>query len=613
MFNDFGRDRQYIDVADYVILACYFTLAAILRNEMYEYKIERLRFNDGTEIVPGHLTVVVGPNNCGKSRILKDIKSLTSDQTSKSVVVTELDFNLPSSVTELVDSCEITTFTDENNNVFLRTLSSNLVSQHNVPVGLGWETSFQNLLNQNNSNTKRLFSHWFGSFFVSFFETEERLKLAKESESSEKGIMTNLLQAFYQEGAEVERKLRNIVKEAFSIDIKLDYSSLRKILFRIGENFDDCPEDPRKALSYFDDFERLDTQGDGLRSFVATLLAVLVGKRPVLLLDEPESFLHPPQAFRLGEVIADQAVGERQVVVSTHSSEFLRGILSKRQDITIIRVDRAENTNRIRSLDSAQVARIANDPLLSSTRIMEGLFYKGAIIVEADADAVFYQRIARQLERADSFHIAHAHNKQTVAKVLHPYRTLSIPFSAIVDFDVIRVRNEFKSLLEELDFPGESIGKALELQATIVGYIENVDQGQMLSAQLVELESEISRIRTNEHEVGAGTLLSELAGNLKRVRESGSPWKEYKKSGAAALNEETRPLFHRLSEICEENGLFIVPVGELEGWLVEHGLPHSSNKSKWIVRALETVPSLDPDKEKKPWLFMENVFAYLSS
>jgi len=425
--------------------------------------------------------------------------------------------------------------------------------------------------------------------------------------------MTNLLQAFYQEGTDVERNLREIVKEAFSIDIKLDYSSLRKILFRIGESFDDCPEDPRKALSYFDGFERLDTQGDGLRSFVATLLAILVGKRPVLLLDEPESFLHPPQAFRLGEVIADQAIGERQVVISTHSSEFLRGILSKRQDITIIRVDRVENTNRIRSLDSAQVARIANDPLLSSTRIIEGLFYKGAIIVEADADAVFYQRIARQLERADSFHIAHAHNKQTVAKVLHPYRTLNIPFSAIVDFDVIRVRNEFKSLLKELDFPDESIEKALELQTAIVGHIENVNQDEILSAQLAALESEISRIRTNKHAADTGTLLIELAGNLKRIRESGNPWKNYKKIGAAALNEGTRQLFHELSAICEEHGLFIVPVGELEGWLVEYGLPHSSNKSKWIVTALETVPSLALETGKQPWSFVEKVFAYLSN
>lgn len=477
---------------------------------------------------------------------------------------------------------------------------------------MDWEANFQNLLDQNSDHTKKQFSHWFGSFFVSLFETEERLKLAKESESSESGQAVNLLQAFYQEGSGLERKLSAIVKEAFSKDIKLDYSSLRKILFRIGDDFSDCPEDPRDAIEYFDKYEKLDVQGDGLRSFVATLLAILVGKRPVLLLDEPESFLHPPQAFRLGEVIAEQAIGERQVFVSTHSSDFLRGVLSKRQDITIIRVDRSGATNKISCLESSQVAKIASDPLLSSTRIMEGLFYKGAIIVEADADAVFYQRIARQLQKADSFHIAHAHNKQTVAKVLHPYRALGIPYSTIVDFDVIRVRNEFKALLKELVLPEEKIEQAINLQAEIVEYIENVDQKALLSGQIEELECEVARIQKNEKGSDTETLLSELAGNLKRIRESGSSWKKYKKIGVAALDDQTSKKFHELSDLCSEFGLFIVPVGELEGWLVGHGLAHSSKKSKWIVKALELIPELNQDVNEEPWSFVENVFTYLS-
>ncbi|WP_339868692.1 ATP-binding protein [Pseudohongiella nitratireducens] len=579
---------------------------------MYQYQIDKLSFNDGSEITPGNLTVIVGPNNCGKSRILKDIKSLTSDQNGKSVVVERVDYSLPSDTDELVDSYEIKTFSDINNQVYLRTLSSNLVSQHNVPVGVDWKQSLQRILDQKNDQSKQVFSHWFGSFFVSLFETEERLKLAKETESSERGQMKNLLQAFYQEGTTLEEELRKVVKEAFNIDIKLDYSSLRKILFRIGHDFNDSPADPRDALSYYAEHDKLDEQGDGLRSFVATLLAVLVGKRPVLLLDEPESFLHPPQAYRLGEVIAEHAVDERQVVISTHSSEFLRGILSKRQDITLIRVDRTGDINKLNCLDSSQVAAISSDPLLSSTRIMEGLFYKGAIIVEADADAIFYQRIARQLKDADNFHIAHAHNKQTVAKVLPPYRDLGIPFSAIVDFDVIRVRNEFRNLLTQIQMPSTDIDRALALQSTIVESIEDIDQHDLLRGQLSELEAELNRVRVNGNNSDAGTLLTELSANLKRIRESGSAWKAYKKEGVAALDESVSTTFNELSELCCEYGLFIVPVGELEGWLVEHGLSHSSNKSKWIVKALEMIPNLEPKNEDQPWQFLQKVFSFLA-
>lgn len=580
---------------------------------MYQYRIEKLSFNDGTNITPGNLTIIVGPNNCGKSRVLKDIKSLTSDQTGASIVVTDVDYSIPKKVSDLVDSYKIKTFSDNKNNVYLRTLSSDLVSQHNVHIGIDWEINLQNILNENNSNTKKTFRHWFGSFFVSLFETEERLKLAKETQSAETGQMANLLQAFYQEGTELETKLRGIVKEAFGTDIKLDYSSLRKILFRIGEDFNDSPKDPRDAITYFENYEKLDDQGDGIRSFVATLLAVLVGKKPVLLLDEPESFLHPPQAFRLGEVIAEQAINERQVIISTHSSEFLRGILSKRQDITLIRIDRQGDINKLSCLDSNQVASISRDPLLSSTRIIEGLFYKGAIIVEADADAVFYQRIARQLKNADNFHIAHAHNKQTVAKVLHPYKSLGIPFSSIVDFDVIRIQNEFKNLLIQLGMPDDKVDQTIELQAKIVEYIENVDQDELLSNQLGQLEKELVRIKNNEDKKDTAILLTELAGNLKRIRESGSPWKDYKKSGVAVLDERTSEIFYCLSDLCNEYGLFIVPVGELEGWLVKHGLPHSSKKSKWIVNALETIPKLSTNIEVEPWSFINKVFDYLTS
>lgn len=580
---------------------------------MYQYKIEKIHFNDGSSICPGALTIIVGPNNCGKSRILKDIKSITTDMNQHSVVVTEVEYTIPDTVKDLIAAYNIRAYSDINKNVSIRTLSSNLMSQHNIGVGADWEQNCQDWLAQKNENTKNNFRQWFGSFFVSLLETEDRLKLIKETESSEKGETNNLLQAFYYEGSKVENKLREVVKEAFTKDIRLDFSTLRRILFRIGDNLEPVPTDLRDAIPFFEKFEKLDEQGDGLRSFVANLVVILVGKRPVLLIDEPESFLHPPQAFRLGEVIAEYSTDNRQIIVATHSSDFLKGVLSKRQDLTIMRVDRHDRVNRINILKNSEVAAISRDPLLSSTRIMDGLFYKGAIIVEADADAIFYQRISRQLSNADNFHIAHAHNKQTVAKVLPPYKLLGIPFSAIVDFDVIRVRNEFRVLIEQIGMPKEKIDQALELQALLIEYIESVDPKEILSNLLSDLESEINRVKTNEKNLDEQTLTVEIVGNLKRIRESGSAWKKYKEEGIVALNEEAQINFHKLDLICSEYGLFILPVGELESMLVDLGLPFTSKKSKWIVRALEKIPTLQPDTERLPWCFVQRVFQYLNT
>lgn len=41
---------------------------------MYNFKIKEIITNDGSKIIPKKINVIIGPNNCGKSRFLKDIK-----------------------------------------------------------------------------------------------------------------------------------------------------------------------------------------------------------------------------------------------------------------------------------------------------------------------------------------------------------------------------------------------------------------------------------------------------------------------------------------------------------------------------------------------------------
>lgn len=576
---------------------------------MYKYKINDIKFQDGTIIHPGPLTIIVGPNNSGKSRALRDIQTLITRENRPSVVIENLSYSIPNNVEEFIATYEVQLHT-ENNNVFLRSLSSDLTTLHNIHVGLNWKDDLKLILSSESEDVKSQFAHWFGNTFVSMFSTEERLKLIKESESAERGVTQNLLQAFYKEGPEIEKRVRVIVKEAFQKDISLDYSSLRKILFRIGDDLSSVPPDPRDALKYYENIERLDDQGDGIRSFVATVLTILVGNRPVLLLDEPEAFLHPPQAFRLGEVIAQHSHTDRQIFVATHSSEFLRGVLSNHQDATILRIDRSNTSSSIKVIESDAVTKFSTDPLLSSTRILDGMFYKGAIIVEADADSVFYQRISRQLTDADSYHIAHAHNKQTVAKVLQPYQSLGIRYAAIVDFDVIRVQTEFKTLIDVFQFSAPQKEKLMQLRSQIVSYIENVPAGELLTCVIHELEAELESL--NADTTTPDLKLSHLLGNLKRIRESGSNWKKFKKNGRSALNEASKGVFDELYALCAERGLFIVPVGELEGWMTDYGIEHTSNKSKWIVTALEKMPQLITDANNPPCRFLQSVFDYLN-
>lgn len=579
---------------------------------LYNYKLNNIYFNNGSSIVPESLTVIVGPNNCGKSRILKDILNLTTKERPETVILKDVDFSMPDSLEELKESYKISTFKDEYGNVAIRTLSSLMLGSYDLHVGADWESNCSNWLSSKSPYAIRTFCNWFGNFFVTLLSTEDRLKLIKESQSGDVNKeISNLLQAFYKEGKAAENKLREIVKDAFNIDIKLDYTSLIKLVFRIGSDMDKLPSDPRDARPIFEQMKTLDEQGDGMKSFIATILSILVGNRPVLLLDEPEAFLHPPQAYKLGELIAHISSRDQQVIIATHSSDLLRGILNVRQDIKLLRIERQGNHNTVFPLSPIDVAYIANDPLLSSARILEGLFYKGTVVVEADSDSIFYQRISRQIRNSDDVHYTNAHNKQTVAKVITPYKTLGIKFAVIIDFDILRVIDEFKPLLEKAGLSEGDIIKIGDLQRDIVKEVESIDPNEQLEGISNDIRSLLEDIETQKISNQPETIILNIRRKLKKIREDNSPWRDCKDKGYIALSPDGQQRFLEIYRLCSDKGIFIVPFGELESWLVEHGVPKVSNKSKWITTALEIIPSLLADKDKFPWKFIEEVHNYL--
>jgi hypothetical protein len=98
--------------------------------------------------------------------------------------------------------------------------------------------------------------------------------------------------------------------------------------------------------------------------------------------------------FRIGRVLGEHASKARQMIVATHSADVLRGVLNSGAKCKILRIDRIGNRNTFRALDTEQIKTLVTDPLLSSARVLDGLFYSGAVVVEADADARFYHTVS---------------------------------------------------------------------------------------------------------------------------------------------------------------------------------------------------------------------------
>src|SRR5436190_22974737 len=86
----------------------------------------------------------------------------------------------------------------------------------------------------------------------------------------------------------------------------------------------------------------IEDEGDGFRSYRGTCFTLLLGQRPIWLIDEPELCLHPPQAYALGRFIGKYGTStERATFVATHSSHVLRGIIEETKKHEIIRLTRS--------------------------------------------------------------------------------------------------------------------------------------------------------------------------------------------------------------------------------------------------------------------------------
>ncbi len=309
----------------------------------------------------------------------------------------------------------------------------------------------------------------------------------------------------------------------------------------------------------------LHEQGDGMRSFAAVVLHILAARtHSIQLLDEPEAFLHPPQARLIGRYIAENNnLGFSQLFLATHSTDVLEGLIEGGSDkVRIVRLRREGDVNHVKELGKQQTRSITQDALARFSRVFDGVFFEHVIICEADADCMFYQSVLSipsiSGDRRPDVLFIHASGKHRMAKIVDTLRSLNVPVSVIADIDILNDENTFSSLFEEL---GGNWGN-VETNWKAV-YDQVVAQRPPLNAEQV-----VSRIETELEDITEATEFpkgTERA--IKQVFKDASAWSVMKGSGRSALpSGEPIKQFDRLLKKCSDHRLWIVPVGELEGF-----------------------------------------------
>lgn len=385
------------------------------------------------------------------------------------------------------------------------------------------------------------FINLYGNLFFNYLGTEEKLLMCKRQKQY--GLQdhnTNFLSEV-QFNSKLLDELSNYTKTMFNKDIYLDrFSWGESILFRVGDNFNfirNAKRNDNEAEIKLKDYNALDNEGDGIKSFVTNYIALNMNDKNILLLDEPESFLHPPLAKQLGEIIAKSSSENKQIFISTHSADLLKGILSVNKDVNIIRITRDKGFNQFNLLKKEAIEQIISNPMLLSSNILNGLFCEKVYICEAESDEEFFQSLHDKINLYDNAFFTHGKNKQTLKDISKIYNTLSIPNYRIYDFDILK---------------DEDFNKAL-----------NTFINEQEKNKYIEIRKKVNEVLKEE---------SYANGGINDIKE-----------------DELRNMVINMFNDLKKSKIIILEYGCLESTLDDLGIKYTKNKNKWFEKAMGLV------------------------
>ncbi|VTS01699.1 atpase aaa : ATP-dependent endonuclease of the OLD family OS=Gloeobacter kilaueensis JS1 GN=GKIL_2201 PE=4 SV=1: AAA_21 [Gemmata massiliana] len=384
-----------------------------------------------------------------------------------------------------------------------------------------------------------------------------------------------------------EQQINGIFREAFGKDLIVNHGSGENIELRVGLKPKSEYGHDRVSRDYVEQVEQcpnLTNEGDGIRSFAGVIVNLLAPAATITLLDEPETFLHPPQSRLLGRILAREHKADAQLFVATHSGDILRGLIDvDNPRLRIIRLQRNGDIASIRELNAQDTRKYWKDPLIRYSNILDGIFHEKVVLCEGDSDNRFYAAIldtiwsmkGKDLRRPDVM-FAHCGGKSRLPMVVEALRQLGVPVAVIADFDILNNEYPLRDIAQHLGVAWADIEKHWRI-------IKDEIEKNKPPLDKNGLRDAINKIID---ESTATTLTSKSRNLIENELKRSSLWSEAKRLGKRYIpSGDASSHANQLFDKLEVAGLHIVPVGEVEGWVKEVG----NHGPQWVAKVLETI------------------------
>jgi hypothetical protein len=494
------------------------------------------------EIEVGNVVLLVGPNNSGKSLALREIKGWCSGHPGvpQMALMQGASAETPDDVA--VARALLAPFEHPRSNGQPSDRTTVGIADFGTGEARGTisfrEDEVRNAVRQTDSVHAR---QLLVNPFTLHLDAAKRLSLAAPMPAADaRRFPDNHLMGLLKD-RNARESLRKMAGEAFGLYPVIDPTRMTEVVMRMSGCAPTGDEEEslgQHAIDFFSAAAPLDEFSDGVKSFVGILAVLLALPFRIVLLDDPEAFLHPPHARLLGRYLSQLIRAKNgSLVASTHSPQFLMGCVEEVANVAVVRLTYQEGLGTARALAPSELELLMRDPLLRSADVLSALFHRGAVVTEADSDRALYEELNRRLLIAgrgvrDALFV-NAQNAQTVPKLVGPLRKIGVPAVALLDLDAVTdVSGNWDALLGSCLVPEGVVTELAVEKRWLIGLLPDRDR--------------------------------------------------LKLSGVNSLSAQDRARAQRFLDRLADYGLLLVPVGEMESWFREMGIP--GHGSHWLVR-----------------------------
>ena len=520
-----------------------------------------LKCGERIQLEEGSILAIVGPNNSGKSHFLNQLRACLFGESIEiadrdSGLIDSLKIRWPAGDREqYLWSVAVKKFPQRNSY-----FDANLPYKVYGSTGTFGEREIREIASSGDC---------FGPFIEAFVRFDEPLSRISESERQLMQDQSSPLIRLQTQKTAYEAVQKDF---AFIFDENIYFHQHEgKLNFFLGEPTVSMPPITEayspEALRFLEGARTIDRQGLGMRNVVGLLLRLYTDARSIILLDEPEAFLHPPQANRLGQVI--QSVCERrklQVICASHDRNLISGLSkAKENQLVVQRLSSATGSgvsDFSRTVSSEAFDNVRALSRIRFTPVLESMFASVAVLVENENDALFFEtalesyvqdldsRSARTLR--DSLLFIPTNGNSNFASTAQLLRNLCSPTVIVGDLDIC---SDPKRLRQTVDAMNPSFG----------------EEAEQLAKRIIDRFSEIHQAKLAKIEKGKqeGKLKKWISDEVRADHE----------------DQTVRELVEDLLLFLKRVGIVLIPAGELEDFGPR--VTSSKDKNIWVREAID--------------------------